>query len=126
MRSDLYCQLASVINGNYGWLRVSEGKTYDIQSVCVHKRTYPVVCRTLVLRAAFANDPYPKGMVFKIALKSCAFFAYCIDTFDHQIWREVFISPFLNMTVSTCLQSFFKFEVNSAQGEMSVDDFSPH
>ncbi len=67
MRSDLYCQLASVINGNYGWLRVSEGKTYGIQSVCVHKRTYPVVCRTLVLRAAFANDPYPKGQVWHIS-----------------------------------------------------------
>jgi hypothetical protein len=67
MRSDLYCQLASVINGNYGWLRVSEGKTYDIQSVCVHKRTYPVVCRTLVLRAAFANDTYTKGQVWHIS-----------------------------------------------------------
>ena len=50
----------------------------------------------------------------KFALKSCAFFAYGIDAFDHQIWREVFISPFLNMAVSTCLQSFFKFEVNSS------------
>ena len=67
MRSDLYCQLASVINGNYGWLRVSEGKTYDIQSVCVHKRTFPVVCRTLVLRAAFANGSYPKGQVWHIS-----------------------------------------------------------
>ena len=50
----------------------------------------------------------------KFALKSCAFFDYGIDAFDHQIWREVFIRPFLNMTVSACLQSFFKFEVNSS------------
>lgn len=51
--------------------------------------------------------PYssPKGRVFKIALKSCAFFTYCIDALDHQIWRKVFIRPFLNVTVSSFLQS---------------------
>lgn len=37
----------------------------------------------------------PKDRVFKIALKSCAFFTYSIDALDHQIWRKVFIRPSL-------------------------------
>ena len=45
----------------------------------------------------------PWGRVFKIALKSCAFFTYSIDALDHQIWRKVFIRPFLNVTVSSFL-----------------------
>ena len=45
----------------------------------------------------------PTGRVFKIALKSCAFFTYSIDALDHQIWRKVFIRPFLNVTVSSFL-----------------------
>lgn len=56
----------------------------------------------------------PTGRVFKIALKSCAFFTYSIDALDHQIWRKVFIRPFLNVTVSSFLQSLFKFEINSS------------
>ena len=54
------------------------------------------------------------GRVFKIALKSCAFFTYSIDALDHQIWRKVFIRPFLNVTVSSFLQSLFKIEINSS------------
>ena len=55
-----------------------------------------------------------KGRVFKIALKSCAFFTYSIDALDRQIWRKVFIRPFLNVTVSPFLQSLFKIEINSS------------
>ena len=54
------------------------------------------------------------GRVFKIALKSCAFFTYSIDALNHQIWRKVFIRPFLNVTVSSFLQSLFKIEINSS------------
>ena len=54
------------------------------------------------------------GRVFKIALKSYAFFAYSIDAFDYQVRRKVFNRPFLNMAVSSILQPFFEFEVNSS------------
>ena len=67
MRSDLYCQLARIINESYGWLRVSEGKVYNISSVIIRKRTYPVVCRTMVLRAVWAHSRYPKGQVWHIS-----------------------------------------------------------
>ncbi len=67
MRSDLYCQLAHIINESYGWLRVSDNKVYSITSVIIHKRTYPVVCRTLVLRAAWPHSRYPKGQVWHIS-----------------------------------------------------------
>ena len=52
--------------------------------------------------------------VFKIASKSYAFFAYSIDAFDYQVRRKVFNRPFLNMAVSSILQPFFEFEVNSS------------
>ncbi len=67
MRSDLYCQLAHIINESYGWLRVSDSKVYNITSVIIHKRTYPVVCRTLVLRAVWPHSRYPKGQVWHIS-----------------------------------------------------------
>lgn len=54
------------------------------------------------------------GRVFKIASKSYAFFAYSIDAFDYQVRRKVFNRPFLNMAVSSILQPFFEFEVNSS------------
>ncbi|MDF4242543.1 hypothetical protein P3T48_11470, partial [Prevotella sp. B2-R-102] len=40
------------------------------------------------------------GRVFKIRLKSDAFFTYGIDAFHCQIWREVCISPFFNVPMS--------------------------
>lgn len=52
--------------------------------------------------------------VFKIASKSYAFFAYSIDAFDYQVRRKIFNRPFLNMAVSSILQPFFEFEVNSS------------
>ena len=55
-----------------------------------------------------------KGRVFKIASKSYAFFAYSIDAFDYQVRRKTFNRPFLNMAVSSILQPFFEFEVNSS------------
>jgi hypothetical protein len=67
MRSDLYCQLARIINESYGWLRVSEGKVYSIRSAIIRKRTFPVVCRTMVLRAVWAHSRYPKGQVWHIS-----------------------------------------------------------
>ena len=54
-----------------------------------------------------------KGRVFKIALKSHTFFAYSIDALDGQIWRKVFIRPFLNVAMSSFLQSLFEIEINS-------------
>ena len=54
------------------------------------------------------------GRVFKIASKSYAFFAYSIYAFDYQVRRKVFNRPFLNMAVSSILQPFFEFEVNSS------------
>lgn len=56
----------------------------------------------------------PVGRVFKIASKSYAFFAYSIYAFDYQVRRKVFNRPFLNMAVSSILQPFFEFEVNSS------------
>ena len=41
-----------------------------------------------------------KGRVFKIRLKSDAFFTYGIDAFHCQIWRKVYISPFFNVPMS--------------------------
>ena len=67
MRSDIYCQLARIINESYGWLRVSDSKVYSISSVIIRKRTYPVVCRTLVLRAVWAHSRYTKGQVWHIS-----------------------------------------------------------
>ena len=67
MRSDLFCQLAHVINESYGWIRVSEGKTYAVRSVRIRCRTYPIASRTLMLRAAFSHRRYPKGSVWQIA-----------------------------------------------------------
>ena len=63
---------------------------------------------------AVAPQPPLKGRVFKIALKSYAFFAYSIDAFDYQVRRKIFNRPFLNMAVSSILQPFFEFEVNSS------------
>ena len=54
------------------------------------------------------------GRVFKIASKSYTFFAYSIYAFDYQVRRKVFNRPFLNMAVSSILQPFFEFEVNSS------------
>ena len=42
------------------------------------------------------------------------FFAYSIYAFDYQVRRKVFNRPFLNMAVSSILQPFFEFEVNSS------------
>ena len=67
MRSDLFCQLAHVINESYGWIRVSEAKTYAVRSVRIRCRTYPIASRTLMLRAAFSHRRYPKGSVWQIA-----------------------------------------------------------
>ena len=67
MRSDLFCLLAHVINESYGWIRVSEVKTYAVRSVRIRCRTYPIVSRTLMLRAAFSHQRYPKGSVWQIA-----------------------------------------------------------
>ena len=67
MRSDLFCQLARVINESYGWIRVCEVKTYAVRSVRIHCRTYPIASRTLMLRAAFSHKRYPKGSVWQIA-----------------------------------------------------------
>ena len=67
MRSDLFCQLAHVINESYGWIRVCESKTYAVRSVRIRCRTYPIASRTLMLRAAFSHKRYPKGSVWQIA-----------------------------------------------------------
>ena len=67
MRSDLFCQLAHVINESYGWIRVSEVKTYAVRSIHIRCRTYPIASRTLMLRAAFSHRRYPKGSVWQIA-----------------------------------------------------------
>ena len=67
MRSDLFCQLAHVINESYGWIRVCEVKTYAVRSVRIRCRTYPIASRTLMLRAAFSHRRYPKGSVWQIA-----------------------------------------------------------
>ena len=67
MRSDLFCQLAHVINESFGWIRVSEVKTYAVRSVRIRCRTYPIASRTLMLRAAFSHKRYPKGSVWQIA-----------------------------------------------------------
>ena len=67
MRSDLFCQLAHVINESYGWIRVCEVKTYAIRSIRIRCRTYPIASRTLMLRAVFSHRRYPKGSVWQIA-----------------------------------------------------------
>lgn len=67
MRSDLFCQLARVINESYGWIRVSESKTYAVHPIRIRCRIYPIASRTLVLRAAFSHRRYPKGSVWQIA-----------------------------------------------------------
>ena len=67
MRSDLFFQLAHVINESYGWIRVSEAKTYAVRSIRIRCRTYPIASRTLMLRAAFSHRRYPKGSVWQIA-----------------------------------------------------------
>lgn len=67
MRSELYCQLARIINESYGWLRVSDSKVYSISSVIIRKRTFPVVCRTMVLRAVWTHSRYTKGQVWHIS-----------------------------------------------------------
>ena len=67
MRSDLFCQLARVINENYGWIRVSQAKTYAVRSIRIRCRIYPIASRTLVLRAAFSHRQYPKGSVWQVA-----------------------------------------------------------
>ena len=66
MRSGLYCQLAHIINESYGWLRVSEAKAYRISSVVISRHIFPVVCRTMALRAVRAHSRYPKGHVWHI------------------------------------------------------------
>ena len=67
MRSDLYCQLAHVINESYGWIRVCVVKTYAVRSIRIRCRTYPIASRTLMLRAAFSHQRYPKGSEWQIA-----------------------------------------------------------
>lgn len=67
MRSDLYCQLARIINESYGWIRISEVRTYAVHPVRIGCRLYPTVSRTLMLRAVFSHRQYPKGSVWQIA-----------------------------------------------------------
>ncbi|MBD9073890.1 MAG: hypothetical protein EGR43_07885, partial [Prevotella sp.] len=67
---------ASVVDEN-GWLWFNSQNIVD---------QYVGVCN---------EDDYkvdPEGRVFKIRLKSDAFFTYGIDAFHCQIWREVCIS----------------------------------
>ena len=73
------------------------------------------ICAVLRAMIMAVAAPLPlKGRVFKIASKSYAFFAYSIYAFDYQVRRKVFNRPFLNMAVSSILQPFFEFEVNSS------------
>ena len=67
MRSDLFCQLAHVVNESYSWIRVCEAKTYAVRSIRIRCWTYPIASRTLMLRAAFSHRRYPKGSVWQIA-----------------------------------------------------------
>ena len=46
--------------------------------------------------------------------KTYAFFAYSFTSFDNQIRGKVDISPFFDMAMSTCFQSFFEIEINSS------------
>ena len=46
--------------------------------------------------------------------KTYTFFAYSFTSFDNQIRRKVYISPFFDMAMSTCFQSFFEIEINSS------------
>ena len=46
--------------------------------------------------------------------KTYAFFAYSFTSFDNQIRGKVDISPFFDMAMPTCFQSFFEIEINSS------------
>ena len=46
--------------------------------------------------------------------KTYAFFAYSFTSFDNQIRGKVDISPFFDMAMSTCFQSFFEIKINSS------------
>ena len=46
--------------------------------------------------------------------KTYAFFAYSFTSFDNQIRGKVDISPFFDMAMSTCFQSFFEIEINTS------------
>ena len=57
--------------------------------------------------------PYKVGCS-KQTSKTYTFFAYSFTSFDNQIRRKVYISPFFDMAMSTCFQSFFEIEINSS------------
>ena len=46
--------------------------------------------------------------------KAYTFFAYSFTSFDNQIRGKVDISPFFDMAMSTCFQTFFEIEINSS------------
>ena len=46
--------------------------------------------------------------------KTYTFFAYSFTSFDNQIRGKVDISPFFDMAMPTCFQSFFEIEINSS------------
>ena len=46
--------------------------------------------------------------------KTYTFFAYGFTSFDNQIRGKVDISPFFDMAMPTCFQSFFEIEINSS------------
>ncbi|WP_295357289.1 hypothetical protein, partial [uncultured Prevotella sp.] len=65
--------------------------------ICQKSNQYAPKGQKHIARGTALGKKYRKyqcalqGRVFKIALKSCAFFTYSIDALDHQIWRKVFI-----------------------------------
>ena len=64
--------------------------------------------------------PYPNVMpslqvgCSKQTSKTYTFFAYSFASFDNQIRGKVDISPFFDMAMPTCFQSFFEIEINSS------------
>ena len=64
--------------------------------------------------------PYPNVMpslqvgCSKQTSKTYTFFAYSFTSFDNQIRGKVDISPFFDMAMPTCFQSFFEIEINSS------------
>ena len=78
-------------------------------------RNFPIVLRCSRFYLREFQRPPPHGLgCSKQTSKICTFFAYSFTSFDNQIRGKVDISPFFDMAMSTCLQTFFEIEINSS------------
>ena len=89
-------------------------KSSSIMDIIIHCSREPCChCACESTHSPSCLQPFWVGCS-KQTSKTYAFFAYSFTSFDNQIRGKVDISPFFDMAMSTCFQSFFEIEINSS------------